>query len=55
MKPGFHCIQAKCCIKNRASERVMQKIGMKKEGLFRDYFYSAKDGWQDVVIYDRLA
>ena len=52
---GFHRIQAKCCVKNRASERVMQKIGMKKEGLFRDYFYSAEDGWQDVVIYARLA
>ena len=52
---GFHRIQAKCCVENSASERVMQKIGMTKEGILHGYFH-AKDGrWCDVVIYAMLS
>lgn len=51
---GFHRVQAKCCAENPASERVMQKIGMTKEGVLRGYF-RAKDGrWCDVVLYAAL-
>lgn len=31
LEVGFHRIEAKCCTENTASERVMQKLGMKKE------------------------
>lgn len=52
---GFHRIQAKCCVENSASERVMQKAGMTKEGILRGYF-DAKDGrWRDVAMYAVLS
>lgn len=52
---GFHRVQAKCCVENPASERVMQKAGMTKDGTLRGYFH-AKDGrWCDVVMYAMLA
>ncbi len=49
---GFHRVQAKCSVCNTASERVMQKAGMRREGILRDYF-RRKDGtsWDDVVVY----
>ena len=49
---GFHRIQAKCSVRNTASERVMQKVGMRREGVLRGYF-RRKDGtgWDDVVMY----
>ena len=49
---GFHRIQAKCSVRNAASERVMQKAGLRREGVLRDYFLR-KDGtgWDDVVMY----
>ena len=51
---GMHRIQAKCCIKNFASERVMQKIGMKKEGILKDYFLGKEGNYEDVVVYSIL-
>ena len=49
---GFHRIQAKCSVENIASERVMQKVGMHREGILRGYF-RRKDssGYDDVVMY----
>lgn len=51
---GFHRIQAKCCVGNRASERVMQKLGMSKEGVLREYFQVQDGYWLDVVLYALL-
>ncbi|MEM4326285.1 MAG: GNAT family protein [Candidatus Pacearchaeota archaeon] len=34
---GLHRIEAKCEIDNFASEKVLQKVGMKLEGCFYDY------------------
>ena len=48
---GFHRIQAKCCVENPASERVMQKIGMTREGTLRGYFRTKDGRWCDVVLY----
>lgn len=36
---GVHRVQAKHDLKNPASGRVMEHIGMKKEGTLRDYLY----------------
>lgn len=52
--PGFHRIQAKCCVENLASERVMQKLGMTREGILRGYFLDYKKQWQDVALYSLL-
>ncbi len=51
----FHRIQAKCSIRNTASERVMQKAGMSREGVLQEYF-RCKDGdrYDDVVMYSVL-
>ena len=48
---GFHRVQAKCCVENRASERIMQKLGMKREGILREYFFNKEDRFLDVVMY----
>lgn len=51
---GFHRIQAKCAAENIGSERVMQKLGMTREGVLREFF-RGKDGcYHDVVIYSLL-
>lgn len=52
---GFHRVQAKCCVENRASERVMQKSGMTKDGVLRGYFYCKDNRFCDVVMYAILA
>lgn len=52
--PGFHRVQAKCCVKNFASERVMQKLGMVREGILRGYFLDHENHWQDVVLYSLI-
>ncbi len=52
---GFHRIQAKCSVQNAASEGVMQKMGMRQEGVLRSHFLR-KDGlgYDDVVLYALL-
>lgn len=52
---GFHRVQAKCSAENAASERVMQKIGMAKEGVLRGYFSARNGGFHDVVVYGLLS
>lgn len=49
---GFHRVQAKCAAENAASERVMQKAGMRREGVLQEFFLR-KDGsgWDDVLLY----
>ena len=51
---NLHRIYATCDPENRASARVMEKIGMKYEGLLRDYTWE-KGKWRDSLVYARLA
>ncbi|QOS76476.1 GNAT family N-acetyltransferase [Paenibacillus sp. JNUCC31] len=51
---GVHRIYAKCRPNNKASEKVMQKIGMQREGLMREHwFYKGK--YHDSCLYSILA
>lgn len=52
---GFHRIEAKCCTENTASERVMQKLGMNKEGILRERFCGKDGHWHDLAEYSLLA
>jgi RimJ/RimL family protein N-acetyltransferase len=47
---GLHRIYATCDPENRASARVMEKIGMKYEGRLRDYTWE-KERWRDSLVY----
>jgi len=47
---GLHRIYAICDPDNRASARVMEKIGMTYEGRLRDYTWK-KEKWRDSLIY----
>ncbi len=47
---GLHRISASCNAGNKASERVMQKAGMTKEGVFRKARYN-NDQWHDELCY----
>ncbi len=51
---GFHRIEAKCCTENTASERVMQKLGMNKEGILRERFCGKDGRWHDLAEYSLL-
>lgn len=51
---GFHRIQAKCAVENTGSERVMQKLGMTREGVLREHFRGKDDCFHDVVMYSLL-
>ena len=53
---GFHRVQAKCSARNSGSLRVMEKAGMRREGVLRGFF-RRKDGpgYDDVVICSILA
>jgi ribosomal-protein-alanine N-acetyltransferase len=46
---GLHRIFAECHTANRASERVMEKIGMQREGLLRQHARITGE-WCDVVV-----
>ena len=49
---GFHRVQAKCSVRNTASERVMQKAGMRREGILRECFRRKEaHGYDDVILY----
>lgn len=52
---GFHRIQAKCCVENQASRRVMEKLGMVPEGVLHDFFLGKDGRWMDVVLYALVA
>ena len=47
---GAHKITADCYASNKGSERVMQKIGMTKEGHQKD-FYPYRSGFDDRIHY----
>lgn len=49
-----HKVIAHCVVENEASWRLMAKLGMQREALFRDY--TRLDGaWRDAVVYGLLA
>jgi len=50
----LHRIFAACRPDNVASARVMEKIGMKREGMLREHMY-AKGKWQNSFVYSILA
>ncbi len=51
---GLHRIFATCHPENQASERVLQKLGMQKEGYLRENKWS-KGTWPDSLLYALLA
>jgi len=50
---GLHRIIARCNPLNTASERVMQKLGMQREGLLRESAFM-KGCWIDLLLYSIL-
>lgn len=47
----FHRVWAKTQLNNIASIKVLEKVGFKKEGVMRDYYFSLKDGkYYDAAI-----
>lgn len=52
-KLELHRITATCDPRNAASERVLQKVGMTKEGQLRETVY-LEDHWRDSLIYGML-
>ena len=56
LKHGFeslhlHRIIATCQPENAPSYRVMEKLGMRREGHFRQCFYRGEDHWWDEYFY----
>ena len=50
---ALHRIYATCNPRNIASTRVMEKVGMKKEGIMRECLL-IKDGWRDSLLFSVL-
>lgn len=49
---AFHLIEAKHHASNPASGRVMEKVGMKKDGILRERrINKIKEGFDDLVVY----
>jgi RimJ/RimL family protein N-acetyltransferase len=53
-RAGLHRVWATCDPRNRASYRVMEKIGMRREGHFRKDVFE-KNEWRDSYLYAVLA
>ena len=51
---GFHRIYARCDIRNTASYRLMERLGMRREAHFRQHML-VKGAWADEYIYAALA
>ncbi|GAA3917471.1 GNAT family N-acetyltransferase [Actinoplanes auranticolor] len=50
---GLHRIAATCDPENAASARVLEKIGMTREGRLRDHFL-IRGAWRDRLLYAKL-
>lgn len=50
---NFHRIFATCDSRNSGSIRVLEKVGMTKEGRMREDLW-IKDGWRDSLLYSKL-
>jgi RimJ/RimL family protein N-acetyltransferase len=46
---GLNRIAAQCAPKNKGSIRVMQKLGMAREGLLRGHYYAGGRYWSSVI------
>jgi [ribosomal protein S5]-alanine N-acetyltransferase len=53
-RAGLHRVWATCDVRNRASYRVMEKIGMRREAHFRKNAFE-KNEWRDSYLYAVLA
>lgn len=51
---GYNRLEACHSILNPASGRVMEKAGMRMEGLLRQYYFCSSLGFQDCNLYARL-
>lgn len=51
---GYNRVEAYASVENPASTRVMEKIGMKKEGVLRSYFRLNSGKMTDIAIYSML-
>lgn len=51
---GHHRIWATCDTRNHGSYGIMEKLGMRREGLLRESA-QRRDGWQDSYLYAILA
>lgn len=51
---GLHRVEAMCEVANTGSARVMEKLGMRREGLLRGYLFN-KGRFVDVLLYSVLA
>lgn len=52
---GLHRVIATCQPENPASHRVMEKLGMRREGHFRKCLYRDEETWWDEYFYALLA
>jgi len=51
-QPGMYRVWGYCDVENRASARVMEKVGMEREGLLRRYArFAVSDEPRDVYMY----
>ena len=50
---GLNRIEGFCLVDNRAGIAVMEKVGMKQEGLLREYLFQ-KGAFSDFVVYSML-
>ncbi|MCB0700982.1 MAG: GNAT family N-acetyltransferase [Chitinophagaceae bacterium] len=51
---GLHRIQAKAEVGNVGSQKVLEKIGMEKEGLLKHYLFQ-KGAYRDYYLYSKLS
>lgn len=51
---GLHRVWAICAVENRASARVLERIGMVREGTLREHLWVG-DRFHDTHVYARLA
>ena len=47
---GVYRVWAVCDVENRASARVLEKVGMRREGRLRENFRTS-EGWADSCLY----
>lgn len=50
---GYHRVFARCFRSNPASGRVLEKLGMKQEGILIDHVRK-EDRYEDLVYYGRI-
>jgi ribosomal-protein-alanine N-acetyltransferase len=47
---GLNRAEAHCLVENRAGERLLEKAGMQREGVLREYLYQ-KGAFRDFSVY----